>query len=97
MMKAKKMRDGNLDYPPPMEPDSVNRSLIRPRRRKNDILPSATAAPSAVMWTHMEQNMFELQVAAAENGSHPPKKVMEDPYEPNFTNRLRPSCPCARS
>lgn len=70
----------DTDYPPPMDPMYVNRALIHPWRRKGGVLPGSKETPSAVMWTHMEQNMFELQVAAAEHGTHPQKELHEDPY-----------------
>ena len=70
----------DVNYPSPMEPMYISRTLIRQWRNKGGVLPASKETPSAVMWTHMEQNMFELQVAAAEHGTHPQKDVHEDPY-----------------
>lgn len=77
-----KTQKNNIDtnYPPPMDPMYVSRTLIHPWRRKGGVLFTSKETPSAVMWTHMEQNMFELQVAAAEHGTHPRKQTPEDPY-----------------
>jgi hypothetical protein len=59
-----------LDFPLPIAPQYLNRSLVHPWRRKSDVLPAAGLRPTTVLWTHLEQNMFELQVTASENETH---------------------------
>jgi hypothetical protein len=64
-----------------MDPNYVNRSLVKPWRMANDVAPEAAATPLSVLWTHLEQNMFELQVTAAENETHPTAPpAIDGPY-----------------
>ena len=71
----------DFEYPLPMEPLYGNRFLLKPWRRANEISPSAAETPTSVVWTHLEQNMFDLQVSAVESGTHPPRHhVPENPY-----------------
>jgi hypothetical protein len=79
--KKGKAADPVLDFPSPMAPQYLNRSLVHPWRRKNEVTPAAAETPSTVLWTHLEQNMFELQVTAAENATHAKHgDTVLDPY-----------------
>ena len=72
---------GEFEYPMPMEPLYVNRTLLKPWRRKEEnVAIKGNDISTSVMWTHMEQNMFELQVSAAASGTHEPKEFPENPY-----------------
>jgi hypothetical protein len=79
--KPGKASELSFEFPPPMSPQYLNRSLVQPWRRKNEVAPTAGLTPSTVLWTHLEQNMFELQITAAENETHPKTEMsVDDPY-----------------
>lgn len=74
-------KEEEFEYPPPMEPLYGSRVLLKPWRRNNELAPNAGETPTAVVWTHLEQNMFDLQVSASESGTHPRKAPFnENPY-----------------
>jgi hypothetical protein len=60
----------DFDYPAPIDPSYSKRKLVRPWADREEMPKGATKTSTGVVWTRMEQNMFELQVVAAENGTH---------------------------
>jgi hypothetical protein len=82
-MKSSAQSDIKTDFafPSPVEPNYCSRMLVHPPEKRKEVSDVDYGAAASVIWTRMEQNMFDLQAKAAENETHERKGgFLEDPY-----------------
>ena len=70
----------DFDFPPPMAPDFLSRSVVHPWREKNYTKPESDLTTNQI-WTQLHHNMYELQVIAKEDHhTENNEKILESPF-----------------